>query len=111
MTHPFDPPMAGADAVRRQYADESNLETRRSVWLPCRDGRDPVGVALAEVRAALPAGRSLRDVLEVGAGPGVFAERLRAEIPQVALLATDQSGRFVELIGDVGIPAQLMDVQ
>ena len=68
-------------------------------------------MALAEVRAALPEGRSLPDVLEVGAGPGVFAERLRAELPEVALLATDQSGRFVELIRERGIPAQLMDVQ
>ena len=104
-------PMTDPEAVRAQYADEANLETRRSVWQPTADGLDPVRVALAEVRAALPEGRSLPDVLEVGAGPGVFAERLRAELPEVALLATDQSGRFVELIRERGIPAQLMDVQ
>ena len=104
-------PMTDPDAVRAQYATEANLETRRSVWQPTADGLDPVRVALAEVRAALPEGRSLPDVLEVGAGPGVFAERLRAELPEVALLATDQSGRFVELIRERGIPAQLMDVQ
>ena len=104
-------PMTDPDAVRAQYADEANLETRRSVWQPTADGRDPVAVALAEVRAALPEGRSLPDVLEVGAGPGVFAERLRHELPEIALLATDQSGRFVELIRERGIPAQLMDVQ
>ena len=104
-------PMTDPDALRAQYATEGNLETRRSVWRPTADGFDPVEVTLAEVRAALPAGRSLPDVLEVGAGPGVFAERLRAELPQVALLATDQSGRFVELTRERGVPAQLMDVQ
>jgi len=71
--------MTDPATVRAQYADEANLETRRSVWQPTADGRDPVAVALAEVRAALPEGRSLPDVLEVGAGPGVFAERLRRE--------------------------------
>ncbi|MGI8645381.1 MAG: class I SAM-dependent methyltransferase [Nocardioides sp.] len=103
--------MTDPDAVRAQYAAEGNLETRRSVWRPTAEGLDPVEVTLAEVRAALPAARSLPDVLEVGAGTGVFSERLRAELPQVALLATDQSGRFVELIRERGVPAQLMDVQ
>jgi len=97
--------------VRAQYATETNLETRRSVWQPTTDGLDPVELVLAEVRTALPVGRSLPDVLEVGAGPGVFAERLRAELSGIALLATDQSGRFVELLRERGVTAQLMDVQ
>lgn len=104
-------PMTDASAVRAQYATEDSLETRRSVWRPTAGGRDPVAVAIAEIRAALPPGRSMPDVLEVGSGTGLFAERLRAEVPEVALLATDQSGRFVELIRERGLPAQLMDVQ
>ncbi len=51
------------------------------------------------------------DVLEVGSGPGVFAARLKERHPHVALLATDQSPRFVELCRERGVPAQLMDVQ
>jgi ubiquinone/menaquinone biosynthesis C-methylase UbiE len=97
--------------VREQYATETNLETRRGVWQPTSDGLDPVEVTLDQVRAALPRGRALPDVLEVGSGPGVFAARLREACPQVALLATDQSGRFVELTRERGVPAQLMDVQ
>ena len=104
-------PMTDRDTVRRQYADEGNLETRRSVWRPAADGRDPVELALAAVVEALPAGRSMADVLEVGCGPGVFAARLKALRPDVALLATDQSPRFVELTRERGVPAQVMDVQ
>lgn len=103
--------MTDPASVREQYADESRLQTRSAVWRPTAEGLDPVQVALDEVRAALPTGRALPDVLEVGCGPGVFAERLRAACPEVALLATDQSGRFVELTRDRGVPAQLMDVQ
>jgi len=98
-------------AVRAQYATEDNLEVRRSVWQRAVGEPDPIEVAIEEIRAALPVGRSMPDVLEVGSGTGAFAERLRAEVPAMALLATDQSGRFVELIGERGIPAQLMDVQ
>lgn len=97
--------------VRTQYAHEGHLETRRAVWRPGPDGRDPGELALAAVREALPAGRALPDVLEVGCGPGVFAARLRAECPHVALLATDASPRFVELARQRGLTAQMMDVQ
>jgi len=103
--------MTDGAAVRQQYATEDNLEIRRAVWQPTAHGRDPVAVAVEEIRAALPPGRSMPDVLEVGSGTGVFAERLRAEVPGMALLATDQSGRFLELIRERGVPAQLMDVQ
>ncbi len=97
--------------VREQYATEDNLETRRSVWHPDPEHGDPAEVALAEVAAALPPGRAMPDVLEVGSGTGVFAARLREALPHVALLATDQSPRFVELTRERGVPAQLMDVQ
>ncbi len=53
----------------------------------------------------------MADVLEVGCGPGVFAARLQEEIPGVALLAVDQSPRFVELARERGVTAQLQDVQ
>jgi SAM-dependent methyltransferase len=103
--------MTDPDHVREQYADESRLETRRAVWQPGQDGRDPVDVALAAVRTALPSTRAMPDVLEVGCGPGVFAGRLLDEIPGIALLATDQSPRFVELAAERGVTARIMDVQ
>lgn len=97
--------------VREQYADEGNLEARRAVWGPGPSGLDPLDLVVAAVRDALPAHRGMPDVLEVGSGPGVFAARLVEELPGIALLATDQSQRFVELARERGVPAQLQDVQ
>ena len=105
------PEMHDSTHVREQYATEVNLETRRSVWQPDPELGDPVELALAEVTAALPSDRSMPDVLEVGSGPGVFAALLKERHPRLALLATDQSPRFVELTRERGVPAQLMDVQ
>ena len=98
--------MRDRDVVRRQYATETNLETRRSVWRPTADGRDPVEVAASVVRASGP-----RSVLEVGCGTGAFAERMTAENPEATVIATDQSARFVELTATRGVDARLADVQ
>lgn len=98
--------MRDRDAVRRQYATETNLETRRSVWQPTADGRDPVEVAASVVRASGP-----RSVLEVGCGTGAFAERLTTENPEATVIAVDQSARFVELTAARGVDARLADVQ
>jgi SAM-dependent methyltransferase len=99
------------DEVRSQYADEGNLETRRSVWRPGPSGTDPLDLVLDAVRSALPAHRGMPDVLEVGCGTGAFAARLVEEVPGIALLAVDQSPRFVELTRERGVPAQVQDVQ
>ena len=98
--------MNDADAVRAQYASEDNLQTRRSVWRPTADGRDPVEVAAAVVRAS-----GARAILEVGCGTGVFADRLRTENPEATVIATDQSERLVELTADRGVDARVADVQ
>lgn len=98
--------MTDRAAVRRQYATEANLETRRSVWQPTADGRDPVEVAAAVVRASGP-----RAVLEVGCGTGAFAERMTVDNPEATVIATDQSARFVELTAGRGVDARLADVQ
>jgi SAM-dependent methyltransferase len=96
--------------VEGQYADEARLEKRRSVWQPTADGRDPSTVALDVVLEALPEG-GMPDVLELGCGTGVFAARLAAARPGIAVLATDQSPRMVELTRSRGVPAQVMDAQ
>jgi SAM-dependent methyltransferase len=99
------------EEVRAQYADEANLETRRAVWRPGPSGVDPLDLVVTAVREALPTNRGMPDVLEVGCGTGVFAARLIEELPGVALLAVDQSPRFVELTRGRGVPAQVQDIQ
>jgi SAM-dependent methyltransferase len=62
---------------------------------------DPV----ATVREALPRGRALPDVLVVG--DLALAERLLAELPGLALLATDASPAAVDAARARGVPAQV----
>ena len=95
-----------ADAVRRQYLTEDDLETRSSVWHPTADGRDPNTQALDAVVAERP----LR-ILEVGSGTGCFAARMKAAMPEARLTAVDQSARFVEMTRARGVDAREADVQ
>lgn len=99
-----DHDMTDREVVRAQYAREDHLETRRSVWQPAADGRDPTEIALAVVRASAP-----RNLLEIGCGTGVFAQRLADQHPGAALLAIDQSARFVELTAARGVEARVAD--
>jgi SAM-dependent methyltransferase len=103
--------MTDADDVREQYVTEGNLETRRSVWRPGPSGVDLQELVLDTLRAALPSRGGMPDVLEVGCGTGVFAARMAAELPGLALLAVDTSPRMVELTREHGVPAQVQDVQ
>lgn len=102
--------MNDPDEVREQYASEGNLETREAVWGPGPSGIDPTDLVVDAVRSSLRAG-GMTDVLEVGCGTGAFAARLVAELPGIALLAVDQSPRFVDLTRERGVPAQIQDVQ
>jgi SAM-dependent methyltransferase len=95
-----------AESVRAQYATEDKLETRRTVWHPTADGRDPVEVAAAVIRASGPS-----RVLEVGCGTGAFAERLTGELSHAEVVATDQSPRFAQLTAARGVDARVADVQ
>lgn len=90
--------------VAAQYADESRLETRRSVWRGTSDGTQPVDVALEALAAAQP-----RDMLEIGCGTGDFASRVAARLPGARLVATDRSPRMVELAGRRGLDARRVD--
>ena len=95
-------PQNDPELVRREYADESRFLARFSIWA----GREPnpVDVAFDEVVARAP-GR----VLEAGCGTGGFAKRLvDAGIDVVAI---DQSQRMVELTRELGVRAEVGDVQ
>ena len=94
------------DHVREQYADEARLETRRSVWQPTDDGRDPSNEAFKAIDRAMTGDAA---VLEIGCGTGVMAERINA-LPGVTLVAIDFSERFVELTAARGIDARQGDI-
>jgi ubiquinone/menaquinone biosynthesis C-methylase UbiE len=91
------------DVVRREYADESGLSARISIWSR-RTGPRAIDVTFDEVLALSPA-----RVLEVGCGRGELAERLmQAGLDVVAL---DQSERMVDLTRARGVDARVGDVQ
>jgi SAM-dependent methyltransferase len=95
-------PQNDPDLVRREYADESRFLARFSIWAGRKP--NPVDVAFDEVVALAPS-----RVLEVGCGTGSFAKRLvDAGIDVVAI---DQSERMVELTRELGVRAQVGDVQ
>ena len=94
------------DYVREQYATETNLETRRSVWRPTADGLEPATEALSAIDRALVGDAH---VLEVGCGTGVMAEQINA-LPGVTLIATDFSPRFVELTAARGVDTRQADI-
>lgn len=98
--------MTDPEHVRSQYATEDNLETRRSVWRPTADGLDPANEVLNAIDRALVGDA---DILEVGCGTGVMAERINA-LPGVTLIATDFSERFVELTAARGVDARQADI-
>ena len=92
------------DVVRREYADESGLVHRFSLWQKRPGVPQPQEIAFDEILAASP-----QRVLEVGCGRGELAERiLGAGIDVVAL---DQSERMVELTRERGVDARVGDVQ
>ena len=92
------------EVVRREYASEERLATRRRLW-DSADGPDPWALVLAAVAELKP-----RRVLEVGCGPGEFAERLSRELG-CEVIAVDSSPRMVELARARGVDARLGDVQ
>lgn len=100
-----DPPggQNDPDVVRREYADETGLSARSSIWSR-RTGPRAQDVAFEAVLAGAP-----RRVLEVGCGRGELAERLVHAGLEV--VAGDQSERMVELTRARGVDACVADVQ
>ena len=91
-------------AVARQYASESNLEARRSLY-EHTDGPDPREMAFRAVAEAQPV-----RVLEVGGGPGELAARIAGEL-DCEVVMIDVSPRMVELARGRGVDARVGDVQ
>jgi SAM-dependent methyltransferase len=90
--------------VRDEYASESGLEARRSIYT-CRDGPDARDEAFRLIAALEP-----DDVLEVGCGPGELSERIARELG-ADVVAIDLSERMVELARERGVKADVGDVQ
>jgi SAM-dependent methyltransferase len=91
-------------AVARQYATETNLEARRSLYADAT-GPDPRELAFEAVAEVAP-----QRVLEVGGGPGELAARIANELA-CEVLMVDISPRMVELAACRGVDAQVGDVQ
>jgi SAM-dependent methyltransferase len=90
--------------VREQYADEANLDARKSIYANA-DGPDARALAFDAVAEVAPA-----RVLEVGGGEGELAERIVRELG-VELQFVDQSERMVEIARGRGLDAKVGDVQ
>ena len=91
------------DLVRSEYADDSRLAARQSIWAR-RTGPKVFDVVSDVVLESAP-----RRVLEVGCGRGEFAERLQRL--GVDVVATDQSEHMVGLAAARGLDARVADVQ
>jgi SAM-dependent methyltransferase len=91
------------ELVRREYADDTRLAARQSIWAR-RTGPKVFDVAFAAVVESAP-----RRVLEVGCGRGEFAARLHAAGLEV--VATDQSAHMVGLAAARGLAVRVADVQ
>jgi SAM-dependent methyltransferase len=91
--------------VQWEFASEERLVKRDAVFRYVVEGVHPDDVAFAAVAEVAP-----NRVLDVGCGPGRFAERVRDEL-DASVSAIDISPRMVDLTAMRGIDAQLGDVQ
>lgn len=91
-------------AVARQYATETNLKARRSLYANA-EGPDPREIAFEAVAEIVP-----KRVIEVGGGPGELAERIGTEL-ECEVVMIDVSPRMVELARERGVDARVGDVQ
>jgi SAM-dependent methyltransferase len=91
-------------AVACQYATETNLEARRSLYANA-EGPDPREIAFEAVAEIGP-----KRVIEVGGGPGELAERILTEL-ECEVVMIDVSPRMVELARERGVDARVGDVQ
>lgn len=91
--------------VRREYGSKARLQIRNEAFRALLDGPSAEQEAFAAVGGCAP-----RKVLEVGSGPGEFAERLHTRLG-ADVVAVDISPVMVELALQRGVRAQVGDVQ
>lgn len=92
--------------VATEYADESRLRARASVFTGVRTAGGDARIAVVDAIRELAPGR----VLEVGCGWGELAEWI-ADETGAEVVATDLSPRMVELALERSLDARLADVQ
>jgi SAM-dependent methyltransferase len=102
---PRDSRLNDAHLVAEEYATEERFLARRAALVDYVEGPNAEDLALEAIAEATP-----RRVLEVGAGTGAFAERVRRELG-ADVTAVDLSPRMVELARERGVPASVADVQ
>ena len=96
--------LSDPEVVRRDYASESRLLERRSIY-DASEGPSTLDVLWDCIAEAAP-----ERVLEVGPGPGELSERMATELA-AEVFAIDVSERMIELCRARGIDARLGDVQ
>jgi SAM-dependent methyltransferase len=89
--------------VRRQYATESGLAARSSLY------EETTGPFAGDVALEALVETAPRRVLEVGCGQGWFASRVAEH--GIDVVAIDLSERMVELSRERGVDARVADVQ
>ena len=92
-------------AVIREYASPEGLAARGSIYAGA-EGRDAKDVVLETVAEADP----VDPILDVGCGPGDFADRLRTEL-RLRVVAADLSPEMVRRTRSRGVEAIVADVQ
>jgi SAM-dependent methyltransferase len=95
------------ELVRREYATESGLLSRRSIYENTfyETAEGPHEVMFSAIQEVSP-----RRVLEVGCGPGEAAEHIAREFC-AEVMALDISPRMVELAQARGVDARVGDAQ
>jgi SAM-dependent methyltransferase len=91
--------------VRWEFASEERLEKRNALYKRLVEGVNAEDVLFEAVKESNPT-----RVLEVGAGAGAAAQRVRDALG-AAVVAVDTSERMVELTRDRDIEAYVADVQ
>ncbi|HET8616860.1 MAG TPA: class I SAM-dependent methyltransferase [Actinomycetales bacterium] len=89
--------------LERQYGTQTRLRTRAGFWAPSPPGESPQDIALEALRTS-----GAREVLEIGCGRGLFAQRLQTELG-VRVLATDRSVAMVQATAGRGVSAEVAD--
>jgi SAM-dependent methyltransferase len=91
--------------VRWEFASEERLEKRNAIYRQLIEGKNAEEMLFEAIEEVAP-----QRFLEVGCGAGALSARVRAEVG-AEVCAIDSSERMVDLTRELGIDAQVADVQ